>query len=73
MSKLYDELRELAVHDQTIYANLRLQEVTGASDLVVAIEIIKQLSRESDNYRRDAIRTREMSVTPIVLKVQTND
>lgn len=69
-TRLYEELRELALHDATIYAFLKTQQATGASDLTVAISLIKQLSKEKKIYFDDAIRTRELSIIPIPTKLE---
>lgn len=67
-SRLYKELRELALHDSTIYAWLKTQQATEASDLTVAISLIKQLAKEKKAYFDDAINTRNLSIVPTMFK-----
>jgi len=66
MSKLYEELREIAVHDATVYHFLKHQSAANTPDLETAIAIIKQLSKEKKFYFNDAVKTRDLSIVPIL-------
>lgn len=67
MSRLYEELRDLAVNDETVHAHLKHQSITGADDLAVAIELVKQLAVQKRAYLDLATKTANMSCGPVVL------
>lgn len=63
-SKLYEELRDLAMEDATIYAFLKTQEATGVSDLHTATMLIRQLAKEKKTYFDQAVTLSEYSTKP---------
>jgi len=66
MSKLYEELRELVMDNRTVYSHLMLQEATGASDLVVAVALIKALVKENKHYYDLAINAAATNTNPTI-------
>lgn len=70
MGKLYEELREIGMHDATVHHFLKRQSATDASDLEIAILLIKQLSREKKAYFDDAVNIRNLSVIPVQVSVK---
>jgi len=67
MSKLYEELRDLAVNDATVYAHLKMQQKGGLDDFNIAIALIRSLVHEKKAYFDDAVKTRELSVVPLIV------
>ena len=66
MSKLYEELRDLAVKDETVHAHLKHQSMTDSDDLTVAIELIRQLAEQKKAYFDMATKSSELSIDPVV-------
>lgn len=67
MSKLYEELRDIAMQDGTVYAYLQKQSINHLDELDVAIALIQQLVVEKNAYFDDAINTRNLSIVPMLL------
>lgn len=67
MSKLYKELRDVAVQDATVYHFLKQQNASDNSDLETAIQLIRQLAKEKKAFFDDAVNTRNLSVVPFTM------
>lgn len=66
-TKLYEELRDLAMEEATVYAYLKTQEANGASDLHTAIMLIRQLAKEKKIYFDQVVALTETSVKPKIV------
>jgi hypothetical protein len=71
MSKLYNELSDLVLHDSTIHSYLRMQEATGQDDMKVAIVIIRQLAKEKKAYFDAAVEATGTNMSPIKISQDT--
>lgn len=63
-TKLYEELRDIAMEDATIYAYLKTQEASGTSDFHTAIMLIRRLAKEKKRYFDQVISLTETSTQP---------
>lgn len=63
-TKLYEELRDLAMEEATVYAYLKTQEANGASDLHTAVMLIRQLAKEKKIYFDQVIALTQTTTQP---------
>lgn len=66
-TKLYEELKDLAMEEATVYAYLKTQEANGASDFHTATMLIRQLAKEKKAYFDQAILLSETNINPSMI------
>jgi len=63
-TRLYEELRDIAIEEATVYAYLKTQEVNGASDFHTAVMLIRQLAKEKKAYYDQVLLLTETNAYP---------